>query len=73
MYWQSAALISCRYEDRLNSENHLLFDWSLNKNLNFANLFFMINNIANKTYSDVIGIPMPGRNIVFGVNFKINK
>ena len=66
------SIISLRYEDRYNWDNHFLIDWAINQDFDFVNAYLLMNNLSDKSYSDIKGIPMPGRNFVFGLNFKIN-
>ncbi|MFA8341360.1 MAG: TonB-dependent receptor plug domain-containing protein [Rhodothermaceae bacterium] len=59
-----------RYEERVNSYNHLLLDTKLSKSFEKFDLFLSVNNIFDADHSDVGGVPLPGR--WFSGGFNIN-
>ncbi|MEW6195749.1 MAG: TonB-dependent receptor [Bacteroidota bacterium] len=61
-----------RYEDRENFTSHFVTDTQVTTQLKNIRLFLRANNLFNTTYFDIPGIPMPGRWISAGFEFKIN-
>jgi iron complex outermembrane receptor protein len=58
---------SFRYEDRVNFENHFLIDVLFSKIVENVNIYLRINNLLNKSYKDIAGVPLPGRWIFLGL------
>jgi iron complex outermembrane receptor protein len=60
-----------RYEDRRNFQDHFAVDTQLLYDLQTAEIFVKISNLFNKSYNDIVGIPLPGRWIIGGVKLKL--
>jgi len=61
-----------RYEDRLNSGDHLLGDARINyDNGNGLNIYIDVTNVGDVSYQDIPGVPMPGRWFKAGFTYAI--
>ncbi len=61
-----------RYDDRVNFENYFLVDTELSKDFNKFEIYMNATNLFNKTYSEISGVPLPGRWITAGVQENFN-
>jgi iron complex outermembrane receptor protein len=61
-----------RYENRYNFDNYFITDLKLLRSFNNLEMSITALNLFNKSYMDVSGIPLPGRWLKAGVNFRIN-
>ncbi|PWJ59529.1 iron complex outermembrane receptor protein [Dyadobacter jejuensis] len=57
------------------SESYFVLNSKIDCNLPVKNLkvFFEINNLLNRTYSDLLGASMPGRWLAAGIKFNMNR
>ena len=62
-----------RYEDRINFEDNFIVDSQISKKISYFNLFIKVTNLFNKSYQQIIGVPLPGRWIITGVKFRISE
>lgn len=60
-----------RYEDRINLEDHLIFDSQISKSFYNFKVFIKATNLLNKSYMQISGVPLPGRWILAGVKFSL--
>ena len=60
-----------RYENRYNFDSYFITDLKLSRSFNNFDLSLSALNLFNKSYQDVSGIPLPGRWIKAGINFRI--
>lgn len=63
--------ISYRYYDRVTLDDYSLVDLRIDKKFDRFNAFIDINNLLDVEYKETNLVPMPGRWIVLGANFKI--
>lgn len=61
-----------RFEDRENFNSYFVVDTQLTSQIEDFNFFIRANNLFNVTYYDIVGIPMPGRWMSLGVNYKLS-
>lgn len=61
-----------RYADRINQDDYFLTDLKLNIPISRWDFFVEASNIFNHYYLDISGIPMPGRWIKAGINFRFD-
>ncbi len=61
-----------RYEDRVNFENYFLVDTELSKNFDKFEIYMKATNLFNKSYSEISGVPLPGRWLTAGVQENFN-
>jgi len=64
-YW------ALRYEDRVNSNDAIIIDLKLMKQIASFNLFLSASNLFNEFYYDVNGVQLPGRWIRTGIEFSL--
>ncbi|MBK8944954.1 MAG: TonB-dependent receptor [Ignavibacteriae bacterium] len=62
---------SINYEDRINFEDHFTIDTKLQKTILHFDVFFKVSNLLNKTFQEILGVPLPGRWIIGGVKFDL--
>lgn len=62
-----------RYEDRINFEDHFIFDSQISKSFNNFKIFVKATNILNQSYMQISGVPLPGRWISAGIKFTLQK
>jgi len=60
-----------RYEERVYGDKYFIIDSKIVKRMNNIELFLMINNVSDKKYIELRGIPMPGRWIQAGLKLVI--
>ncbi|MHB8336582.1 MAG: TonB-dependent receptor plug domain-containing protein [Ignavibacteriaceae bacterium] len=62
-----------RYDDRVNFEDYFLVDTQISKEFDQFEVFVKATNLFNKPYSEISGIPLPGRWVTAGVqeNFSL--
>lgn len=65
------AIVSYRYFDRVNLDNYDLIDVRLSRRFESTKLFLDINNLLNVEYKETNLVPMPGRWIILGADFKL--
>ncbi len=58
-----------RFKDRESFRSYFIIDTQLTSRVENFNFFIRANNLFNKTYLDIAGIPMPGRWISVGLEF----
>jgi vitamin B12 transporter len=61
-----------RYENRYNFDSYFITDLKLSRSFNIFELSLSALNLFNKSYTDVSGIPLPGRWLKAGISFRIN-
>lgn len=62
-----------RVEDRYNSESSFITDLQISKSLNNFEFFVKSSNLFNVSYSDFVGIPLPGRWVSGGIKLSLSK
>jgi iron complex outermembrane receptor protein len=60
-----------RYENRYNFDSYFIIDLKLSRSFNNFDLSLSALNLFNKSYMDISGIPLPGRWLKAGINFRI--
>jgi len=60
-----------RYEDRINFEENFIVDSQLLYEINRFEIFVKATNLFNKSYKDIVGLPLPGRWIIAGMKITI--
>lgn len=71
LFWQFIQKWKFRYEDREFYNNHFIVDTQISLKYKNTDIFINIANLLNTSYSDIGGIPMPGRWIRAGMNIRI--
>jgi len=69
--WKTNLNWFIRYEDRLNVEDHFLVDLIINKKINRFGVYVKGTNLFNRTYFDIVGVPLPGRQLIAGVKYSL--
>lgn len=60
-----------RFEKRISGEKYVLCDTQINRKFKNVELFVKVTNFFNTDYTEVGGIPMPGRWVVSGIKSSI--
>jgi vitamin B12 transporter len=60
-----------RYNERVSTGSYQLLDGKLNYDFNNLNLYILVNNVTNTSYTETFGIPMPNRWFHLGFRYKI--
>lgn len=60
-----------RYEERVNVGDHFITDLKIDCSISYVNIYIKATNLFNAPYTDIAGIPLPGRWIIGGVKFSI--
>ena len=60
-----------RYENRVNFEDQFIVDTQLYKYFNDFEVFVKATNLFNESYSEISGVPLPGRWITTGVKYNV--
>ena len=60
-----------RYENRVNFEDHFLVDTQLSKQFEQFEIFVKATNLFNKSFSEISGVPMPGRWLTAGIKYQL--
>ena len=57
--------------DRLNQSPYALWDVSAGYTAGRVRPFLQLSNLSNTSYQEIVGVAMPGRSIVGGVEFYV--
>ncbi len=60
-----------RYENRVNFEDHFIVDTQLYRRFENFEIFVKATNLFNKSFSEISGVPLPGRWITTGIKFNV--
>ena len=60
-----------RYENRVNFKDSFVVDTQLYKNFEDFKVYIKATNLFNESFSEISGVPMPGRWITTGVKFNV--
>ena len=62
-----------RYEDRVNFGDSFIVDTQISKKFTLFSIFVRATNLFDRSYSDIVGVVLPGRWITMGVKLNIGK
>jgi len=60
-----------RYNERVTTGGYQLLDEKFSYDFKNLNLYLLINNVTNTTYTETFGVPMPGRWFHLGFTYKL--
>lgn len=61
-----------RYDNRVNFEDYFLVDTKLSKRISDYDIYVDATNLFNKSYSEISGVPLPGRWITIGAEYNLS-
>ena len=64
--------LSYRYSERANRYSYHLLDEKLSFRKNNFDIYFLINNLTNATYTEAFDVPMPGRWFHLGLKYSLS-
>jgi iron complex outermembrane receptor protein len=69
--WQIQGNWTLHWKDRTNEESYVFMDVKIRKSYRWVEFFLQATNLLNTGYSEVGGVPMPGRWITAGVRLDL--